>query len=61
MVETTDVSVPKPEFAEQLSRRLHDSLGVAFKVAVVDKGELGQLTGIGEVMKVRRLLDRRKH
>jgi phenylacetate-CoA ligase len=61
MVETADVSVPKPEFAEQLSRRLHDSLGVAFKVEVVDKGELSQLTGIGEVMKVRRLLDRRKH
>jgi phenylacetate-CoA ligase len=60
MVETTDASVPKPQFAEQLSRRLHDSLGVAFKVEVVDKGELGQLTGIGEVMKVRRLLDRRK-
>jgi hypothetical protein len=44
-----------------LTQRLRDALGVALKVEVVDKGELGSLTGIGEVMKVRRLLDRRQH
>jgi hypothetical protein len=51
----------KPEFAAALSKRLHEALGVTLKVEVVDKGELGHLTGIGEVMKVRRLVDRRKH
>ena len=61
MVELIDASVSKPQFAETLSRRLHDSLGVLLKVAVVDKGELSELTGIAEVTKVRRLLDRRKH
>lgn len=61
MVELIDASVSKPQFAETLSRRLHNSLGVLLKVAVVDKGELSELTGIAEVTKVRRLLDRRKH
>jgi phenylacetate-CoA ligase len=61
MAEAADASVPKLQFAEQLTQRLRDALGVALKVEVVDKGELGSLTGIGEVMKVRRLLDRRQH
>jgi phenylacetate-CoA ligase len=61
MAEAADSSVVKPEFAAALSKRLHEALGVTLKVEVVDKGKLGHLTGIGEVMKVRRLVDRRKH
>jgi phenylacetate-CoA ligase len=61
MVETADVSVAKSDFASALSTRLRDALGVTFKIEIVDPGELGRLTGISEVMKVRRLVDRRKH
>jgi phenylacetate-CoA ligase len=61
MVETTDNSVAKSELAAALSTRLREALGVAFRVEVVDSGELSRLTGIDEVMKVRRLVDRRKH
>jgi phenylacetate-CoA ligase len=61
MVETSEPAVAKPEFAAALSRRLHDAFGLTLKVEVVDKGGLGHLTGIEQVMKVRRLLDRRKH
>jgi phenylacetate-CoA ligase len=60
MVEAADGSVAKSDFAAALSTRLHEALGVTLKVEVVDKGELSHLTGIGEVMKVRRLVDRRK-
>jgi len=60
MVEAADASIPKPDFAMALSGRLHETLGVTFKVEIVDKGELAHLTGISEVMKVRRLIDRRK-
>jgi phenylacetate-CoA ligase len=61
MVEAADGSVAKSDLAAALSTRLREALGVTLKVEVVDRGELGHLTGIGEVMKVRRLVDRRKH
>ena len=61
MVEAADSSVAKSDLAAALSGRLHDALGVSFKVEVVGKGELSRFTGIDEVMKVRRLIDRRKH
>jgi phenylacetate-CoA ligase len=61
MVEAANSSVEKTDLAAALSARLHDALGVSFKVEVVGKGELGHFTGIDEVMKVRRLIDRRKH
>ncbi len=60
MVEVADASVAKRDLAAALSARLHEALGVTFKVEVVDSGELGHLTGIADVMKVRRLIDRRK-
>jgi phenylacetate-coenzyme A ligase PaaK-like adenylate-forming protein len=61
MIEAVDSSVAKTDLAAALSGRLHDALGVSFKVEVVGKGELSRFTGIDEVMKVRRLIDRRKH
>jgi phenylacetate-CoA ligase len=61
MVEAADASVAKSDLAAALSARLHETLGVTLQVEVVDKGRLGHLTGIAEVMKVRRLIDRRKH
>lgn len=61
MVEAADASVVKPDLAAALSARLREALGITFTIDVVDKGALGHLTGISEVMKVRRLIDRRKH
>jgi phenylacetate-CoA ligase len=43
-----------------LSRRFHEALGVKLDVSVVGKGELATLTGVSDVMKVRRLIDKRK-
>ena len=60
MVEAIDSSVMKSDLAAALSTRLHDALGVTVEIDVVDKGALGHLTGISEVMKVRRLVDRRE-
>jgi len=61
MVEAADLSVAKADLAAALSARLHDALGVSFRVDVVGRGELSRFTGIDEVMKVRRLIDRRRH
>ena len=61
MVEAADASVSKPDLARVLSARLYEALGVTLKVEIVNKGELVHLTGIAEVMKVRRLIDRRKN
>jgi phenylacetate-CoA ligase len=57
----TASSVAKSELGAALAVRLHQGLGVGVNVEVVDKGALGALTGIDEAMKVRRLIDRRKH
>jgi phenylacetate-CoA ligase len=43
-----------------LSRRFHEALGVKLEVSVVGKGGLATLTGVSDVMKVRRLIDKRK-
>jgi phenylacetate-coenzyme A ligase PaaK-like adenylate-forming protein len=60
LVEAADLSVEHSGLEQALSRRLHEALGVKLDVKVVGNGELSRLTGISELMKVRRLLDKRK-
>ena len=60
MAEVSNHSVDKAAFEAALSQRLRDVLGVTLAVRAVDKGSLAPLTGISEVTKVRRLLDKRK-
>ena len=60
LVEAADLSVEHSGLKAALSRRLHEALGVKLDVKVVGNGELSRLTGISELMKVRRLLDKRK-
>jgi phenylacetate-CoA ligase len=60
LVEAADLSVEHSGLKEALSRRFHEALGVKLDVKVVGNGELSRLTGISDLMKVRRLLDKRK-
>jgi phenylacetate-CoA ligase len=60
LVEAADLSVEHSGLEQALSRRLHEALGVKLDVKVVGNGELSRLTGISDLMKVRRLLDKRK-
>jgi phenylacetate-CoA ligase len=60
LVEAADLSVEHSGLKAALSRRLHEALGVKLDVKVVGNGELSRLTGISDLMKVRRLLDKRK-
>jgi phenylacetate-CoA ligase len=60
LAEVSDQSVEKGAFETALAQRLRDALGVTLAIRAVDKGALASLTGISEVTKVRRLLDKRK-
>ena len=60
LVEADDASVG-PDLAASLMQRFQDALGLRIQVRVVSKGELAPMTGISDVTKVRRLLDKRKH
>ena len=59
-VETADQSVDKDALEAGLAHRLREALGVTLSVRAVDKGALASLTGISEVTKIRRLLDKRQ-
>jgi phenylacetate-CoA ligase len=60
LVEAAELSVEHSRLKAALSRRFHEALGVKLEVKVVGNGELSRLTGISDLMKVRRLLDKRK-
>jgi phenylacetate-CoA ligase len=60
LVEAANLSVEHSGLKAALSRRFHEALGVKLEVKVVGNGELSRLTGISDLMKVRRLLDKRK-
>jgi len=59
-VETAGASTERAGLEAALSRRFREALGVKLEVKVVANGELAHLTGISDVMKVRRLIDKRK-
>src|SRR5579872_1923415 len=60
LVETRDSGVDRSSLHGALVRRLHEALGVRLSVQVVDRGNLASMTGLTDVMKVRRLIDKRK-
>jgi len=60
MVELADPSVDRQTLQPELERRLHDALAVKVLVQLVGRGELDQYTGVTQVTKPRRLLDKRK-
>lgn len=60
LVEAAGLSIERSGLEAALSRRFREALGVKLDVKVVGNGELAHLTGISDVMKVRRLIDKRK-
>ncbi|MBI4192066.1 MAG: phenylacetate--CoA ligase family protein [Betaproteobacteria bacterium] len=60
LVEAADPSVDTRALHQDLERRLHDALAVKVLVKVVQRNELDQYTGVSQVTKAKRLLDRRK-
>jgi phenylacetate-CoA ligase len=60
LVEAAGAGSDRTRLREALVRRFHEALGVRLAVDVVGKGELSALTGVADVMKVQRLIDKRK-
>jgi len=59
-VEAVDDSVDREALRQALERRLNEALAVRIPVEIVGRGELDCHTGVSQVSKVKRLLDRRK-
>ena len=60
MVEVAGCSVDPGVFQKDLERRLHEALAVKLAVKPVQRGDLDQYTGVSQVSKVKRLLDKRQ-
>ncbi len=60
MVEVVDNSVDPQAFRQDLERRFHAALAVKVLVKLAPFGELDQYTGVSQVTKAKRLLDKRK-
>ena len=61
LAEASDTSVDRDSLRGALVQRFHEALGVKLAVEIVDKGSLAAMTGLTDVMKVRRLIDKRKN
>jgi phenylacetate-CoA ligase len=58
-VEVLDADVPKPALEADLGARLKETIGLKLRVQAVERGELGELTGLSHTSKIKRLIDRR--
>ncbi len=60
MIEANDDRVDRESLRTALERRINEALAVKIPVTIVGRGELDQYTGVSQVTKARRLLDKRK-